>query len=218
MSLQRVAGVILAGGAATRIGGEKALLPFAGSTLLDAVIGRVAPQVSRLTLNVPQTSAETFAERYRDYPLLFDPLPDRAGPLAGVIAGLEWLRALPDGGWLATFPCDAPFVPRDLVRQLMAHAHETPVFAHDGERLHGVCAVWPQDSLEPLREGVEAGRLRSLQSAMEALRGEICLIRGDEHAFFNINTRDDLARAEELARSGAFNNAPLSPSGGEGLG
>ncbi len=218
MSLQRVAGVILAGGAATRIGGEKALLPFGGGTLLDAVIERVAPQVSRLTLNVPQTSAETFAERYRDYPLLFDPIPDRAGPLAGAIAGLEWLHTVPGTEWLATFPCDTPFLPRDLVAQLMAHARQAPVFAHDGERLHGICAIWPVRCLEPLRKGVEGGQLRSLRSAMEALGGKICLIRADKRAFFNVNTRDDLACAEELARCGAFNNAPLSPSGGEGQG
>jgi molybdenum cofactor guanylyltransferase len=199
--MPQIAGVILAGGAGTRVGGEKALLPFAGGTLLDSVIARAPQQVSQLALSVPEAAADIYRSRYPNYPLLFDSFAERVGPLAGVIAGLEWLRTLEAMKWLATFPCDTPFLPRDLVAQLTANAANVPVFAHDGERLQGACAVWPGHSLEPLREGVETGPLRSLQSAMNALGGKMCLIRGDTGAFFNINTRDDLARAEEMARN-----------------
>lgn len=196
-----VAGVILAGGLATRIGGEKALLPFHGGTLLDTVKARVSPQVSYLALNVPAPTADVYRLRYPDYPLLLDSFSERVGPLTGVIAGLEWARTLPDIDWLATFPCDTPFLPLDLVAQLTASAHETPVFAHDGERMHGTCAVWPVGCVDRLREGVEAGHLRSLHSAMAALQGNACHVAAGAHAFFNINTADELARAEEIARS-----------------
>jgi molybdopterin-guanine dinucleotide biosynthesis protein A len=202
MISERAAGVVLSGGAGSRIAGEKALLPFCAGTLLDAVIARAAPQVSQLALNVPQANADAYRTRYPGYSLLFDSFSDGIGPLAGVIAGLEWAHTLGGVDRLATFPCDTPFLPHDLVAQLMANAGDTPVFAHDGDRLHGVCAVWSLGCLETLRAGVEAGQLRSLHSAMEALNGKTCRIAGDEHAFFNVNTREDLVQAEELACGG----------------
>ena len=196
------AGVILCGGAGSRMGGEKALMHFLDSTLLHAVIAGVAPQVSPLALSVAASHEQTYRSKYPDYRLLFDALPDRVGPLAGVIAGLEWARTLGDVDWLATFPCDTPFLPRDLTARLMAEASDVPVFAHDGHRQHGICAVWPLDCVESLRQGVEEGHLRSVQSAMKALGAKACVFEAGAHAFFNINTRDDLARAEELARGG----------------
>ena len=195
------AGIILCGGAAMRIGGEKALTPFMDGTLLDAVMARVGPQVSALALNVAAPQEQTYRSKYPAYPLLFDAPPDRVGPLAGVIAGLEWARALGDVDWLATFPCDTPFLPRDLVAHLMTQASDVPVFAHDGQRQHGICAIWPLDSIARLRQGVEEGHLRSVQSAMKGLRAKTCVLHAEAHAFFNINTREDLVRAEELARA-----------------
>ncbi len=119
------------------------------------------------------------------------------GRWAGVIAGLEWARGT--ASWLATFPCDTPFLPRDLVAQLMREAGDAPVAARHGGRLHGVCAVWPVSCLERLRAGVERGRLRSLHGALDRLGGTACDVAGGPDAFFNINTPDDLARAEALA-------------------
>jgi molybdopterin-guanine dinucleotide biosynthesis protein A len=201
MSTERIAGVILAGGAATRIGGEKALLPFGAGTLLDAVIARVAPQVSQLALNVPAAGIDVYHERYANYPFLVDAFPEQVGPLAGVVAGIEWTRTVKGAQWLATFPCDTPFLPHDLVSRLAAEARDVPVFAHDGNRQHGICAIWPFWCLERLRQSVEIGHLRSIQSAMTALEAKTCVFETQAPAFFNINTRDDLARAEELARA-----------------
>src|SRR5436305_7626146 len=104
--ISAAAGVILCGGVAARMGGEKALVPFAEGTLLDAVLARVLRQVSNLALNVPRAGAERYASRYPNYPMLFDVYHDRRGPLSGAIAGLEWAQQLSDTGWLAPFPCD----------------------------------------------------------------------------------------------------------------
>lgn len=197
--MNQAAGIIVAAGTATRAGGDKALLPFAGGALIDAVIARVAPQVSQLALNVPAASVDKYRSRYPGHSLFFDSILGSVGPLAGVIVGLEWLRSAGIAEWLATFPCDTPFLPSDLVTQLMAEARDSPVFAHDGSRLHGLCAVWPVHCLEQLRAGVENGALRSLNSAMESLHGRTCGIEADEYAFFNVNTRADLIRAEQLA-------------------
>jgi molybdopterin-guanine dinucleotide biosynthesis protein A len=200
-AMDRPAGIILAGGAATRIGGEKALMSFRSGTLLDAVIARVECQVALLALNIRAEDAPAVLEKHGTYPLVFDSLAEGTGPLGGVIAGLAWLSTQPGSRWLATFPCDTPFLPLDLVDQLMAHTHERPVFAHDARRMHGICAIWPVGCAASLRAGVEQGALRSVQSALKALGGETCQITAGEHAFFNVNTREDLAMAERLAPS-----------------
>lgn len=199
--MNSVAGVILAGGGATRIGGEKALAPFLAGTLLDAVIARVQPQVSLLALSVPAGQLDLYRQRYGEsYPLLLDPFPTGVGPLGGVIAGFEWLETLDGPRWLASFPCDTPFLPSDLVAQLAQDADDAPVAARDGSRIHGVCALWPLASAGRLRNWVEEGRLRSLRSALEALDGKTRLIAAEPEAFFNINTPEDLAAADEMAR------------------
>ncbi|HEX2593190.1 MAG TPA: NTP transferase domain-containing protein, partial [Rhizomicrobium sp.] len=140
----RVAGVILAGGKGSRIGGGKPLLPFGEGVLIDAVIGRAAPQVELLALNVPYTEEEVYRARYgARFDLVTDPFEQGAGPLAGIVGGLLWARDV-DAAWLATFPCDAPFLPRNLVARLMAaRVGEQPCAAEDASGFQGVCAVWP---------------------------------------------------------------------------
>jgi len=201
MEWAKPAGVILAAGLATRMGGEKASLPFLAGTLLDTVVARVKDQVGPLALNVRAEDAPGWHARYSAYPLLFDSLAANTGPLAGVIAGLAWLKTLPDAHWLATFPCDTPFLPLDLVAQLTTHARGRPLIARDRVRMHGVCGLWPLSCGDLLRERVELGKLRSVQSALDALGGDTYLVEADEHAFFNVNTKEDLAEAERLARS-----------------
>lgn len=197
------AGVILAGGAGTRIGGDKALRPFRGQTLIEAVIARVQGQVGELALNVPAVGSEAYHVRFGGhYPLLRDTLAAGTGPLAGVVAGLEWLQARGSAAWLASFPCDTPFLPKDLVAQLMRDAADVPVAAQGEGRFQGACAVWPVGCLARLRDGVEKGQLRSLRSALEHLGGTLRDVACAEGAFFNVNTPDDLARAETMAGSG----------------
>ncbi|MEI9989213.1 MAG: molybdenum cofactor guanylyltransferase MobA [Rhizomicrobium sp.] len=193
-----IAGVILAGGAGTRIGGDKALVPFRGRTLIEAVIGRVQDQVGELALSVPIARVDAYRARLgMRFALLADSLPGDTGPLAGVVRGLEWARGT--AKWLATFPCDTPFLPDDLVAQLMRDAPEAPVAARSEGRMHGVCAVWPVSCLERLRAGVVEEHWRSLHGALDHLGGTIRDIACESEAFFNVNTPEDLARAEALA-------------------
>lgn len=191
--------MIVAGGEAARLGGEKPFLPFQGATLLDAVIGRLAPQVETLALNLRADAAASAAALY-DYPILTDTIAGSAGPLAGIIAGLEWARALDGIAWLVSVPGDTPFLPVDLVGTLnTAIAENVPVVAHDGGVAQNLCALWPLACLETLRVGVESGRLRSLYRAHEELKAVTCPVAAPAHAFFNVNTAGDLAEAERLA-------------------
>jgi len=196
-----VAGIIVAGGAGSRAGGRKPLLEFAGGTLLEAVIARVRGQVGSLALNVPVSEAERYRERCAaDIAFVFE--AHARGPLGGVIAGLEWLSGTGSAQWLASFPADTPFLPRDLVAQLCAASRvEAPAVAADRLRVHALCGLWPLSGLARLRTGFEAGQLRSMMSAVEALGGRVCHVACDEHAFFNVNTQEDLARAEFMARA-----------------
>jgi len=195
-----IAGLIVAGGQGRRIGGGKPLLPFRGAMLLDAVIARARPQVDSLALNIPETDSALY-QRFA-LPLLIDAVPGFRGPLSGVVAGL---MALPPGtDWLASFPCDTPFLPRDLVARLAAsRAGERPVFSQAGEEIHALCALWPRAALGKLRAGVEAGTLASVRRALAALEAIPVPMPAGDPGFFNINTREDLAEAERMAAAGA---------------
>lgn len=193
-----IAGAIIAGGEAVRLGGEKPLVRFGGATLLDAVITRFAPQVDMLALNLRGEAAERFAAA--GYTVLHDARTG-LGPLAGIVAALDWARTLGDVDWLATAPGDTPFLPAELIETLRhAATGAMPVFAHDSVRAHYLCALWPVDCLETLRAGVKSGALRSLYRAQAELGGVSCAIGARDHAFFNVNTPEDLAEATQLLK------------------
>jgi molybdopterin-guanine dinucleotide biosynthesis protein A len=125
--------------------------------------------------------------------ILPDLYGDKLGPLCGIVTGLSWCKT----DWLATFPCDAPFLPCDLVAQLAKHAASAPVVVKGAQ----VCGLWPKSCLDTLKAGLESGALRSVLGAVEALGGTVQEITAPEHAFFNVNTKDDLAKALRLSGS-----------------
>ncbi|MCE7897557.1 MAG: molybdenum cofactor guanylyltransferase, partial [Gammaproteobacteria bacterium PRO8] len=113
-----VIGIILAGGQSQRMGGgDKCLRPLGGRPLLAHVVERLKPQVDRLALNANGDPARFAAF---GLPVIADGVPDFAGPLAGVLAGMEWAAAtLPEAHYIVTAPGDGPFLPSDLVRHLV---------------------------------------------------------------------------------------------------
>ena len=190
-----VAGVILAGGASTRMGRPKASLPFLGEPLAARILRRLAPQVGRVYLN----AREGDAELARLGTLLPDPARWRgAGPLAGVAAGLE--RAAADGfAYLATAPCDAPLLPRDLVARLIApvRAGASAAVAVSAHGLEPMFALWPVGALASVEAALAAGRA-SPRSVLAALGAAEAAFAGD--VFANLNTPEDFTRVEALAR------------------
>lgn len=187
-----IAGAILAGGASARMGGQKALAPFRGATLIEAAIARARPQVGELALDAPADSVETYRARFGEaLAILRDLYADRGGPLCGIVTGLTWC----DTQWLATFPCDTPFLPLDLVSHLARHADRAPVVARNAQ----VCGLWPKSCLAPLKKGLDDGRLRSVLSAVEFFGGVVVDIEAPAEAFFNVNTLEDLKAAEALS-------------------
>lgn len=178
------------------MGADKPFAPLHGRTLIDVVIARVRPQVDSLWLNVRPEHEAVCRARY-DFELVADAFGGEAGPLGGVVAGLE---KLPAAQWLATFPCDTPFLPRDLVSTLRAAAvADQPAVAVDSGRVQNLCALWPPACLDKLRDGVASGTLRSAWRALEVLDAVRVDVDAAPHAFFNVNTPDDLAEAERIA-------------------
>jgi molybdopterin-guanine dinucleotide biosynthesis protein A len=187
----KIAGIILAGGASARMGEHKPFMPFRGAPLIEAVIARVKPQVGRLAIDVAPSMVEIYRARLRET-VLQDAFAETLGPLCGIVTGLMWSQS----DWLATFPCDTPFLPDDLVAQLAKHADKSPVVAKGAQ----VCGLWPAACLARLKEGVESGELRSVMGAVEFFGGKAFEINAGSNAFFNINTRDDLKAAEAFSQ------------------
>ncbi|MCU4179164.1 molybdenum cofactor guanylyltransferase MobA [Bosea sp. BH3] len=194
-------GLILAGGLARRMGGgDKALVPLAGSPILGHVIARLQGQCDGLVLNANGDPA-----RFASYglPVIADTIPDFAGPLAGILAGLDWLAAhRPTTPWLLSVAADTPFIPADLTARLHAAraAAGTPLAcAASAGRAHHAIGLWPVSLREDLRRSLAAGGRKI--GAWTSRRGVATAEWPGEpfDPFFNINTPEDLAEAERFA-------------------
>jgi len=194
-------GVILAGGQARRMGGgDKGLLPLGDGTILSHVIARLEPQVAALMLNANGDPAR-FARL--GLPVVGDSLDGFAGPLAGVLAGLDF-AAKQGCDHIVTAAADTPFFPCDLVPRLIL-ASETEaapiVLAATQDGMHPTFGLWPVALREDLRAAL-AGGLRKVVQWTESHGAAQAMFDDGGTPFFNVNTPDDLLRAEEMLRGG----------------
>ncbi len=195
-------GLVLAGGLARRMGGgDKARIAIGGVTILDRVLARVAPQCTRLVINANGDPAR-FADT--KLPVVADSVPDFAGPLAGILAGLDWAaRHVPQCEWLASVPGDCPFLPNDLVARLHAarSAAGAPLAcARSGEQRHPVVGLWPVALREDLRHALVVEGLRKID--IWTARYGVAIAdwpAAPVDPFFNVNTPEDAAQAEAMA-------------------
>jgi molybdopterin-guanine dinucleotide biosynthesis protein A len=201
-----VLGLLLAGGLARRMGGgDKSLREIGGRSLLAHVIERAQPQVERLVLN-----ANGDLERFGGFglPVIPDAVPGHAGPLAGVLAGLEWAaRVVPAATHVMSLATDTPFFPHDLaarLQQALAAERAEIACAASGGRSHPVIALWPVSLAPALRTALVEEDLRKIDRFTARYR-TVAVAFEDEAGdpFFNLNTPDDLALAEARLRAGA---------------
>ena len=187
-------GVILAGGQATRMGGgDKGLLRLGSGTILDSVIARVEPQVAGLALN-----ANGDATRFDrlGLPVIADSIDGFAGPLSGVLAGLDW-AATQGATHVVSAAADTPFLPCDLVPQLlMAGGDAGLALAASPSGRQPTFGLWPVALREDLRTALQGG-LRKVVQWTQA-HGAGTAEFPDDAAFFNVNTPQDLAQAEAM--------------------
>jgi len=182
-------------------GGDKARIRIGGATILERVLDRLAPQCEPIIIN-----ANGDPSRFADSGLtvIADRVPGFAGPLAGILAGLEWAMAhAPSATWLVSVPGDCPFLPRDLVSRL----HEARIAsgaplacARSDEQTHPVVGLWAVSLREDLRRALVDEDMRKID-LWTARHG---VATADWPAtpvdpFFNVNTPEDATQAEALA-------------------
>ncbi len=186
---EAITGVVLAGGLGRRMGGvDKGLQALRGVPLLQHVLDRLRPQVDAVIIN-----ANRNLDRYRMFGhlVLPDLIPDFAGPLAGLHAGLS--RATTP--LVLTVPCDSPYFPIDLVARLemaMQMHGSVLAFARTGEQRHPVFCLARHSALPQLADYLESGGRRMDGWVGSLAFSEVDFV-GDAFAFTNINTLDDLA-------------------------
>ncbi len=197
-------GLVLAGGLARRMGGgDKAKIEIGGVTILDRVLACLSGQCTGIAIN-----ANGDPKRFDDtgVPVIADSVPGFAGPLAGILAGLDYLAAQDNGiEWMLSVPGDCPFLPDNLVESLHAARRKmgagVPLAcARSGEWRHPVVGLWPVALREDLRHALTVEDLRKIE-VWTARHGIAVADWPAEPVdpFFNVNTPDDAKRAQELA-------------------
>ena len=189
-------GVILAGGQATRMGGgDKGLLPLGDITILDHVIARLEPQVADIALNA---NGDPGRFTQLGLPVISDTIEGFAGPLSGVLAGLDW-AAQNGATHIVTAAADTPFFPCDLVPQLMLAAENASTdiaLAQTADGRHPTFGLWPVALRDDLRNALNGG-LRKVVLWTDK-HGATTARFPDDTAFFNVNTPDDIAKARAM--------------------
>lgn len=191
----RIFGAILAGGRGQRMGGaDKALLTLGGQTLVSRAADRLEPQVERLAICANGDPTRLAA---LGLPVLADAIS--LGPLSGVLAALDWAAAR-GATAVVTVAVDTPFFPGDLVPRLCLAAEHSAAgvaMARSGGNDHPTFALWPTALRGALAEFLASGakaRVRAFADAHGAARADFA----DDGAFFNLNTPDDLVRAQAI--------------------
>jgi molybdopterin-guanine dinucleotide biosynthesis protein A len=200
--MTEVIGCILAGGLARRMGGgDKGLIRLGGRLVLDHVLDRLKPQVSQVMLN-----ANGDPTRFAHYglPVVPDSVEGFAGPLAGVLAGLEWARDNTQAEWVATAATDTPFFPVDFVTRMLAAIEaagaDMACAASDG-RHHPVFGLWPVRLAADLRHALMEEGIRKVD--LWTARHKLVAVEfatQPHDPFFNVNRPEDVEEAERIAQ------------------
>lgn len=195
-------GVLLAGGLARRMGGgDKPMRQIAGRTILDRVIARIQPQCDGLILNANGDPA-----RFASFglPVIADTVKDFPGPLAGILAALDWAAAnRPGVEFILSAAADCPFLPRDLVARLHCARDEQDAqlaVAASAGQSHPVIGLWNVALREELRHALVVEDMRKIDRWTARYRlATVTWPAEPLDPFFNANTMDDIAAAERLA-------------------
>jgi molybdenum cofactor guanylyltransferase len=195
-------GVVLAGGLARRMGGEaKWRIQIGGASILDRILQRMRPQCSGLIFNA-NSSAETAPPGLT---AVSDSVPGYPGPLAGILAGLDWAaRNAPEISWLVSVPSDCPFLPSDLVTRLHQARQNNDdaelACAESAGRRHPTVALWPIRLREQLRAAITTQQVRAVHEWTARYPLAVAAwVDTPVDPFFNVNTPEDAAKAAELA-------------------
>jgi len=200
-SEKEVVGTILAGGQSRRFGGgNKFFAKLGGKSLIEHVVERAQSQTEILIIN-SNFDAALFDRQ--SLPVVSDSIAGSAGPLAGILTGMEWVREnYPSIRWMVTFPSDAPFIPSNCVKKMLERAENDDadiVCAASNGRTHPVCALWHVGLASDLRKSMLDGHMRKID--LWTARHKLSTVMFSNRSydpFFNINRREDLKHAEDI--------------------
>ena len=192
-----VAGLVLAGGRSSRFGGEKALAELCGKSLLARAVAGLMGVSTRVAVSVRAGSQTESLALAMGLPVVHDRGEIAIGPLAGVVSGLHWARSL-GAQWLASLPCDVTCVPDGALEKLVtASGGKRAALVTTKRGFESLCALWPVDSARMLEDMLEQRTHPPMREVLRSLGAVEVAFEGD-NIFLNINTRDDLARAEAI--------------------
>jgi molybdopterin-guanine dinucleotide biosynthesis protein A len=202
VSHEAIPGVLLAGGLARRMGGgDKPMRQIGGRSILDRVIARLKPQCGELILNANGDPAR-FA-RF-GLPVIPDTVEDFPGPLAGILAALDWAAAhRPGVSIVLSAAADCPFLPRDLVGRLheaLVNEDAQLAVAASGGQSHPVIGLWRVALRDELRHALVQDNIRRVDRWTARYKlATVAWPTAPLDPFFNANTIEDVAEAERLA-------------------
>jgi molybdenum cofactor guanylyltransferase len=196
---ENITGLTLAGGKSSRFGGDKAVALLGGRSLLERATSALRPWASEIAVSAaPRSPAEAEAHR-----LGFAVVSDRtglvSGPLAGILAGLEWSARL-HVKWMISLPCDVVSLPADAFPRLLAAATgASGAYAVTTQGPQSLCAVWPVEGKNVLESVLVSGTHPPVRDVANLIGATPVHFDGDG-SFLNVNTKDDLAAAERNLR------------------
>ena len=193
-----ILGVVLSGGKSRRMGSDKSLKKIQKKRLLDLVVDRALKQVSCLAINTNKPKNE-FKNKY-DLEIIPDCIKGNLGPLAGILTGLEWAKKKNNNcKWVVFFPVDSPFFPRDLVKKFLdGLENEKIVIAESDKRLHPVFSMWRPELSDTLKKSMKIG-VRKIEDFTKKIQTRVVNFSFISYdPFFNVNSPDDLKRANEI--------------------
>ena len=200
ISADQITGLILAGGRAQRMGGvDKGLIPFCGKPLIESVISRLSPQVSKIIINANRSITKYSVY---GYPVTIDETPDFSGPLAGFAVGLKNCKT----PYLLTSPCDTPLLPTDLARLLALKLEQEKLQLVFASTKDPSGKTWSQPVFCLMRSDLENSLNTFLKNGdlkidrwFKSLRAGSVIFE-DELAFTNVNTPEELKALEEVVQ------------------
>ena len=194
--------VILAGGKGRRMGGkDKALIPLLDRPLLSYVLESISGHVAPIALNI-NTNLDKFSEF--GYEIIEDPIKGHLGPLAGILASLNWARQL-NQKWVMTLPCDTPFLPKNIVKEMIKLKNKELdvdlVVAQSKGYNHPVIALWKSDLNLKLEKALNEGirKIDIFTSSLKVAYVDFDKINNDNFdPFTNLNSPLDLIKAQQI--------------------
>jgi molybdopterin-guanine dinucleotide biosynthesis protein A len=188
-----ILGLVLAGGRSSRFGREKALAEIGGRPFVDHVVAVLSAGCERVAINAREDSLAAAYAQAHGLPCLSDAQGDPDGPLSGVKAGLMWAKAQ-GAQYLATAPCDTPFLQHDLVQRFEEADKGRGAVARTADGLQPLCALWPVGALDALAAILASGDHPAIKHVLLSL--DVAEAAFDEADLFdNLNTPDDYRSA-----------------------